>query len=137
MSLKISSDKQEEYRITLALWKAAKQREADANLERLRAEYTLYELTRDQLKEKGTNSFEGGLKIITGFTETYDADKIYNAFIESDNMGVIKFPFKIEYKPVSIDMKALEEFYPNVYKECILPHLIVKPKKPSFSVGEE
>lgn len=115
-------------------WKAAKEREEQAKAERLAIEAEGLELVKAALPDKGTTTFDTGLKIETGFTESWDQERVQLAH---DNWpSNLKFPFKGEWKPDNKAISYIRDNEPLAYR-LLSDCLTLKPKKPAFSVKGE
>lgn len=116
-------------------WQRAKADEEAANARRIAIESDIYQLVEDSLPDKGTTTLETGMKIVTGFTESWDQEKIADVQ-ESLWPSDAPFPFKREWKPDGRAISSLRDYQPRLY-QLIADCLTLKPRKPSFSVKSE
>lgn len=116
--------------LTIA-WLAEKNKEAEANAERIRIESRIYELTQNDLPEKGTHTLPTGMKIVTGYAESWDEDVLNTAY--QNWQAPLPFPFKGQWKPDAKQITYIRENCPELYR-LIQPALTLKPKKPAFSL---
>ena len=114
-------------------WQALKADEDNARTKRLAVEADIIKHFENEIPSRGTYRVDGGIKIVTGFAESWDQDAL-DAIQKnwSHGSGVTGFPFKVEWKPDNPAIKQLREKAPEIYEE-IAPALNVVPKKPSFS----
>lgn len=115
-------------------WIATKANLAAAQEAHLRSEIALYNAVKERLPEKGTTTLETGLKIVTGYAEKWDQERlseIYNAWDEA-----VKFPFKGEWKPDGKAISYLRENAPQAYKK-LSEALTMAEKKPEFSMKKD
>ena len=127
-----------QYLLALKNWKVAKATEKDANSIRLAAEKELLSIV--EIHKKGVNNFEGGLKITTGETDSWDNDQISLLYAKWMSGQVIftppVFPFKQQWKADNKALDIIREHDLALYRGMIEPMLTVKPKKPAFSIKE-
>lgn len=115
-------------------WKRAKQTEKEAQEARIAIESRIYELTEKMLPDKGTMTFECGLKVTTGFTEEWDQDALGEAY-KNWPVDTVRFPFAGVWKPDGKAITVIRESIPYLY-DMLRPALTIKPKKPAFAVKE-
>ena len=117
-----------------ARWQETKATLEAAQAAHLQSEVDLYNAVRADLPSKGTLTLDTGLKIVTGFTEKWDQEKlgeIYNAWD-----APVKFPFKGEWKPDGKAISYLRENAPDAYRK-LSDALTMTEKKPAFSMKTE
>jgi hypothetical protein len=107
---------------------------AKENIERnqkllLDIEKALLDKNKDLIKEKGTTNLDCGIKIVTGFTEGWEQQKLHEIY-SGGNWPL--WPFKGEWKPDNKSLKVLEESFPQHYHR-LCEALTMKPKKPAFN----
>lgn len=109
----------------------AKAAEAEANANRLSLESTIlnHPDVIKKLKTEGTTNFKDqGLSIATGFTRSWDSEKLWEL-----SMGIKEefFPFKQSLTEDRKAAKEIETDYPDLWAQ-LSSALTLKPKKPSF-----
>ncbi len=112
-------------------WKEQKAALKAAQESLLQTEIAIYDLVKNDLREKGITHFEHGLDVTTGFTESWDEDAVsvaYNAWPQG-----VPFPFKGMWKPDAKALSVVKDHSPEAYR-LLQEALTVKPKKPSFNV---
>ena len=112
-------------------WNQYKANEQHFNRMRLKVEVEILKLVKGDLKEKGTNTLETGLKVVTDYTEKWDQEAI--TAIEWDS--TLPFPFKTEYKPVKALLDIVKASDIPKYVQ-LQKALTLTPCKPSFSYKE-
>lgn len=112
-----------------AAFDEAKQLEDKAKDVRLQVEEEILGRVEKELKDAGTNWF-GPLKIITGFTNKWDQDKLKN--IRESNQE-LPWPFEVEFKPMSDRIEWMKENYPDFWKKVESSALTQSRRKPTFS----
>lgn len=115
-------------------WKNAKAQESLWNAKRIELESQIYETHAKEIPEKGTYTTPEGMKITTGFTESWDDTELNTAY-QQWPVETVVFPFSTTWKPDSKAIKVLRDSIPNLYR-IIEPALTLKPKKPSFNIKE-
>lgn len=123
-----------ELEMLTSAWKDAKAAEDAANARRIEIESRIYELTQKDLPEKGTHTLPTGMKIVTGFSESWDENAINEAYQKWQ--APLPFPFKGQWKPDAKQITYVRENCPELYA-LIQPALTLKPKKPAFSIPAE
>jgi hypothetical protein len=111
----------------------AKAAEAEANANRLTLETEIlnHPDVAKKLKLEGTTSFKGtGLSIATGFTRSWDAEKLWEL-----SVGIKEefFPFKQSLTEDRKAAKEIEADYPELWAQ-LSSALTLKPKKPSLTL---
>ncbi len=114
-------------------WKQAKAAEEQAKNVRIAIESQIYEQVQKELPEKGTKSFDTGLKITTGFTESWDQEVLNRAYQAWP--ATHKFPFHGVWEADGKAVTYIRENQPELYA-LIREGLTLRPRKPSFSVKE-
>jgi hypothetical protein len=112
-------------------WQQTKAALEAAQEAHLQSEIAIYEAVKDTLPDKGTTTLDTGLKIVTGYTESWDQEKLNEVYNAWD--FPMAFPFKGEWKPDGKAVSYLREHAPQLYGK-ISYALTMKPKKPSFSM---
>jgi hypothetical protein len=114
-------------------WKEAKRREQEANALRISIESDIYSLVCGTLPDKGTTTLATGMKIVTGYSESWDQAALNSAYeIWPSN---VPFPFKGEWKADGKAINYVRKHLPEDYA-LIRSALTLTPKKPAFSVKE-
>lgn len=116
-------------------WVEAKKQEQQANARRLTIERVMLENLN--LTNSGTNNFEYGLKILTGFTATCERDKVselYNKW-QNGQLMVANFPFAVKWEPNIRELNVISHNDPILYTQYIADCVTIKPKKPTFEVN--
>lgn len=111
----------------------AKAAESAANANRLTLETEIlnHPDVAKKLKLEGTTSFKGtGLSIATGFTRSWDGEKLLDM-----SVGIREefFPFKQSLTEDRKAAKEIEAEYPDLWVQ-LSSALTLKPKKPSFTL---
>lgn len=106
------------------MWLEAKREEDIAKKKRLAIEEQI--IAQTELKDEGSNKYGESLTISTGYTRAWDQDALAHVDMPE---GL----FKVEFKEVRNNTKALEEMSPEYWAINFAPLLTLKPKKPSFS----
>lgn len=110
----------------------AKEKEDEAKATRLATEKAILEHPdiAGAIKEEGTTTIDG-LKVVTGYTRTWNAKKLQDFIDEGipDNL----FPFACKYSEVRNDSKYLEKNEPETWA-YIETALTLKPRKPTISI---
>jgi hypothetical protein len=114
-------------------WRQAKADERDAARRRLEIETAILQIKSHELPEKGTTNLACGMKIVTSFTESWDQERLNQAY--QNWPANVAFPFKGEWKPDGKAIAYLRENIPNLYA-AISPALTLRPSRPSFSARE-
>lgn len=127
-----------EYQQLISKWTYFKQIEKGANENRIDAENKLLDMVKDDLRNRGTNNFPLGLKIVTGETESWDQAELSKLFkrYNSQDIHLPYFPFETQLKPNNKKIQAIlaDVKYNKVYIKFVADAVTVKPKKASFSV---
>ena len=128
-----------EYVAAVKKWQEYKDLERLANEGRLKTERATLAIVGKDLKEKGTNIFPNGLKIVTGMDEKWDMDCVSRVKVQFDDglLSLPFFPFKQEWKPDNKKLSLINETMPDVFTRVFSEALTIKPKKPSFEVKEK
>lgn len=116
-------------------WQGAKRREQEANAARIDIESKIYELVASQLPDKGTTTLDTGMKIVTGFSESWDQEAVQRTYEQWPHESGVKFPFQGTWKSDGKAISYLRENCPDAYR-LIQGALTLTPKKPAFSVKE-
>lgn len=116
-------------------WKIAKQQEEAFKETRINIESEIYELKLAEIPEKGVLTLDTGMKIATGFTEEWDQNELASVY-QQWPVESVKFPFASVYKPDGKAIGVIREIIPDLYR-LLQPCLILKPKKPAFSISEK
>ncbi len=109
----------------------AKAAETVANAHRLSLETAIlnHPDVAKKLKMEGTTHFKGtGLSITTGFTRSWDTEKLLNLSV---SIREEFFPFKQSLTEDRKAAKEIEAEYPDLWSQ-LASALTLKPKKPSF-----
>jgi len=115
-------------------WRAAKEREAAANAERLAIEGQLIE--QMETKEEGRTSvlLDNGLKVVATNKLTYKAD--INALERMAEMWPISLrPIKVKREPDESMLKQIRAERPDLWR-VLATVVTVKPAKTYFTVEE-
>lgn len=127
-----------EYQALITKWTYFKQAEKDANEKRIEAENELLAMVKDELRDRGTNNFPLGLKIVTGETEAWDQAELakLSERYDSQDVDLPYFPFETQLKPNNKKIQAIlsDVKYNKVYIKFVANAMTVKPKKASFSI---
>lgn len=118
-------------------WREAKHNEDAWKAIRNEASEKILELLRDELPSKGTYSEYAntmGLKIVTGYTEKWDQEKLVDLFCELP-MEIETTCFKKEFKPTKKMIDSLKELHPEEYSKLI-DAATLTPKNPAVTVGD-
>lgn len=86
----------------------------------------------DTLKPKGTTSFDEGVKVVTGFSESWNHQFLQDLH-KSNRIKPEYWPFTVTWKADTKALNFLEERFPDLY-EVLAEGLTTKPKKASVSV---
>ena len=113
-------------------WNGCKQAVKEAQARLLQAEIAIYEAVKTELPEKGTSTF-GPIKVVTGFTESYDQSALNIAYEQWPDG--IPFPFMGEWKPDGKQLSYLRDHRPELY-DRLTSAITIKPKKPAFAVKD-
>jgi len=127
-----------EYQELIHRWQGCKYREQYANSDRAQVERKILEITKNELKDKGTNNLPNNLQIVTGYSESYDQESIQRLKVKFDD-GLSKlpyFPFKQEWKPNAKQIAALKDVCGEIFNQELSEALTIKPKKPTFKIKE-
>ena len=111
----------------------AKAAEAEANTNRVKLEATIlnHPDVIKKLKTEGTTTFKDtGLSITTGFTRSWDTEKLLDL---SANIREDFFPFKLSFAEVRKASKDIESEYPELWTQ-LASALTLKSKKPALSI---
>lgn len=125
-----------EYKKLVADWQTYKGIESDANATRLKIEKRLLEITKGQLKDKGSNNLPDNLQITTGYSESWNNDAIERVKAQFDE-GLTKlpfFPFEQVWKANNKQISALKEMCNDIFEESFAEALTIKPKKVAFKI---
>lgn len=129
--------KEEEIQLLADKWNESKQLENKAKESRLEVEGELLELLKNELKDKGSNNFNGDLKITTGENESWDQALlagIYTKFTDGEITNIPFFPFDIEFKPNNDKLNILKgDDHRKDFIAVFYEALTVKPKKAAFT----
>lgn len=127
-----------EYQALISKWTYFKQAEKDANTNRIEAENELLTMVKDELRDRGTNNFPLGLKIVTGEAEAWNQDELSKLLqrYNSQDINLPYFPFETQLKPNNKKIQALlsDVKYSKIYVKFVADAMIVKPKKAAFSI---
>ncbi len=105
--------------------------EATANRLRLEGAILNHPDVIEKLKPEGTTSFKGtGLSIATGFTRSWDSEKLWEL---STGIKEEFFPFKQSLTEDRKAAKNIEAEYPELWLQ-LASALTLKAKKPALSV---
>lgn len=110
-------------------WLTCKQAENEARQDRLNVEAQILEHPDALLKEVGSTTL-GQIKVTTGYTRSFDQEKLAEAINE---VPAELWPFKSEYKEIKAGTDYLERNEPELWEQ-IRPALTIKPKKAAFAV---
>lgn len=111
----------------------AREKEQQANRDRIDIELRIWELIGADCPEKGTKNFFTGLKVVTGMSEEWDQAALQDICTGGDFPF---WPFTPTWKPNREQLETMREHYPEHHR-AICEALTVKPKKPSFGVKGE
>ena len=121
--------------IEVANWKRTKTALTAAQDAHLQSEIDLFNKVKEQLPKKGTYAL-GDIKIMTGYSEAWDQEKITQAWNLWPDASKIPFPFSTEWKPDGKQVTYIRENLPDLYK-TLSNCLTLKPKKPAFSLKDK
>ena len=120
--------------VLAAQWRAAKEREAAANAERLAIEGQLIE--QMDMKEDGRSTvlLDNGLKVVATNKLTYKAD--VDALMRLSEMWPISLrPIKVKREPDETALKQIRAERPDLWR-VLATVVTVKPAKTHFTVEE-
>lgn len=114
---------------------AAKAAEKAAQQKRIEIEGELYTLVQSELKDSGTSNHAHGLKVVTGYSEKWDQEKL-NELYNNDKGLHNLWPFKAEWKKDGPALKVVKDRDTDAYLK-LTQALTMTPSKPAFSFKEE
>ena len=110
-------------------WIELKNKEDEVKKARLEVETAILE-SGINLPNKGAYSHKEMLSITMGESRKFDQAALLKLYED----GASPFPFKIEFKEIAANTKALEDMAAKYWSETFEPLLTVKPKKPAFKI---
>lgn len=100
----------------------------------LDAESAIYLAAQSKLPEKGTTNFTG-VKIVTGFYEKWNQEKLKEIETTWPRKSNLPFPFKREFKADGTAISYIRENSKEAY-DALADALVLTPSKPSFKLVE-
>lgn len=109
----------------------AKATEAEATLKRIAIEETILNHPRvvSELSDEGTVTFDGAIKVSTGFTRKWDQDSLTTLAAQVDPAY---WPFKTEFKEDRRAARVVEERFPALWDQ-VRQALTLTPRKPTVT----